>query len=405
GTGCGSAAVIHAAANVAWAFSGTERRAELCFTVPECNSMGLALMGGKSIEEAFAAASKGAVETAIVLENDLYRRAEQGVVDAFLRNVPHLVVIDHIPTTSMTNAELVLPAATFAEADGSLVSNEGRVQRFFRVIPPQGEIRESWRWIRDAISHAGRPEGSRWGTFDDIVASIQQALPSFSRIGAAAPPATFRIAGMKIARQTHRRSGRTAEAAHMGIREQAAPKDPDTPFSFSMEGYQGETPSSLIPRFWVPGWNSVQAVNAFQEEVGGPLRGGDPGVRLIEGQVPRKLPYFVDVPPRSEYSEDSFLLVPLYHVFGSEELSSWCPGISELAPSPYLALNAEDADRLGVEEKATLEISHTGGTLSLSLRIVPDLPLGVCGYPLGLTNVAWLHLPSRVRIQKPGENR
>jgi len=35
-----------------------------------------------------------------------------------------------------------------------------------------------------------------------------------------------------------------------------------------MEGYEGMPPSSLIQRFWYPAWNSVQAVNKFQKEVG-----------------------------------------------------------------------------------------------------------------------------------------
>ena len=58
----------------------------------------------------------------------------------------------------------------------------------------------------------------------------------------------------------------------------------------TMEGYYGPMPSSLIPYFWAPAWNSVRAVNKFQDEVGGPLRGGDPGIRLIEptsGTAPR----------------------------------------------------------------------------------------------------------------------
>ena len=55
-----------------------------------------------------------------------------------------------------------------------------------------------------------------------------------------------------------------------------------------MEGYQGQPPAPLIPRFWAPGWNSVQALNKFQEEVGGPLRGGDPGRRLIEPAAERR---------------------------------------------------------------------------------------------------------------------
>ncbi len=35
---------------------------------------------------------------------------------------------------------MVLPAATFAEADGTLVNNEGRAQHFYQVFTPPGEI-------------------------------------------------------------------------------------------------------------------------------------------------------------------------------------------------------------------------------------------------------------------------
>src|SRR3546814_15696758 len=51
--------------------------------------------------------------------------------------------------------------------------------------------------------------------------------------------------------------------------------------SFTMEGYRGIPPSSVIPFFWAPGWNSVQSINKYQIEPGGPLHGGDPGKRLI----------------------------------------------------------------------------------------------------------------------------
>ena len=56
----------------------------------------------------------------------------------------------------------------------------------------------------------------------------------------------------------------------------------DSPLAFSMEGDRGQPPSALIARYWAPGWNSVQALNKFQQEIGGLLRGGDPGERLIE---------------------------------------------------------------------------------------------------------------------------
>ena len=49
-----------------------------------------------------------------------------------------------------------------------------------------------------------------------------------------------------------------------------------------MEGAPGHPPGSLIPFVWSPGWNSIQSTNTYQKEIGGPLRGGDPGVRMFE---------------------------------------------------------------------------------------------------------------------------
>src|SRR5262249_57333533 len=69
-----------------------------------------------------------------------------------------------------------------------------------------------------------------------------------------------RMAGEKIPRQPHRYSGRTAMFANITVHEPKPPDDPDSPLSFSMEGYQGQPPSPLITRYWSPGWNSVQEI-------------------------------------------------------------------------------------------------------------------------------------------------
>jgi NADH-quinone oxidoreductase subunit G len=63
-----------------------------------------------------------------------------------------------------------------------------------------------------------------------------------------------------------------------------------------MEGYLNQPPSPLITRFWSPGWNSIQSVTKYQREVGGPLNGGDPGVRLIEPKPSAAVTYFRETP-------------------------------------------------------------------------------------------------------------
>ncbi|MBI4526479.1 MAG: NADH-quinone oxidoreductase subunit NuoG [Deltaproteobacteria bacterium] len=398
GTSCGSEAVIHAAANVAWAICGQGRAADLCLTPPECNSLGLALLDGGELAEAFQAVREGRAGTVIVLENDLYRRAELSAVDEFLHTAKHVVALDSLENDTTKRAEVILPAATFAEADGTLVNNEGRAQRFYSVFPPAGEIRESWRWLRDIGVAAGKPEARRWENLDAISAALAREYPIFESITEIAPPAGLRIAGQKIPRQPHRYSGRTAVHAHINVSEPKPPEDCDSPLSFSMEGYPGQPPSALIPRFWAPGWNSVQSVTRFQAEAGGELRGGDPGRRLIEPAVNDKPHYFREIPAAFSPREGSWLVLSIHHIFGSEELSIRSGSIAQLTPDPYVALHPEDAARLGVREGQTLDVKVCGVTRSLPFKPMPSLPRGVAGMPAGLPQLAGLALPAWAKI-------
>ncbi len=331
GAGCLSEAVIQSAANIAWALCASGKPAELCYAIPECNTMGLGLMNGKNLEELFKSplAPKGTrAETVIILENDLYRRADEQTVNEFLGRTKYVIVLDHLINPTSSKGEITLPAGTFAESNGTLVNNEGRAQRFYQVFTPDHDIQESWKWIRDILTQSGRSEAVKWKDLDTITAAMAAALPVLKPVQDIAPNADFRISGQKVPRQPHRYSGRTAMLANITVHEPKPPEDPDTPLSFSMEGYGGQPPAPLIPRYWSPGWNSVQALNKFQQEVGGPLKSGDPGKRLIEPKRDDRPKYFSDIPsPRPVKPEGASL--PGYSIFGSEELSSYSPAVVE----------------------------------------------------------------------------
>lgn len=394
GASCGSAAVIQAAANVAWALCETDHQAKLCFTVPECNSLGLGLIGGGGIKAAFEAVQDGTADTVIILENDLYRRVDRTTVDAFFHAASHVIAIDHIEHNTVTRAEVVLPASTFAATDGTLVNNEGRAQRFFQVFAPDGEVQESWRWVHDILVLLGYTANDTWRNFDDVVSALAEELPIFTRIPEAAPAADFRVAGQKIPRQPPRYSGRTAMRAHLNVHEPKQPADLDSPLSFSMEGYPGQPPSSLIPYFWAPAWNSVQATGKFQSEVGGPLREGNPGMRLLEPARDKKISYFNCVPEAFAPREASWLLVPLYHIFGSEELSVRAPAVEERSPLPYVALNTDDATDLRVEPGDAIEFVLADATYRLPVRPGSIMPRGVAGLFVGLSALKGITLPA-----------
>jgi NADH-quinone oxidoreductase subunit G len=168
-----------------------------------------------------------------------------------------------------------------------------------------------------------------------------------------------------------------------------------------MEGYPGQPPAALIPRFWAPGWNSVQALNKFQSEVGGPLRGGDPGQRLIEPAAVARVSYFDTVPPAFQPRDDEWLIIPVYHIFGSEELSILAPAIAERAPQPYLGLNPDDVTRLQVHEGDELELRVDSMACRLPVRLMPALPVGIAGYPASLPGLPGIALPAWGKL-RPG---
>jgi len=399
GTGSGELAVVEAAAQVAAALSSAlGRPANLAYAVPECNSLGLALMQAKPLGAALDAAESGEVPAAIVLENDLYRRARLEAVESFLSRVPELAVIDHTRHATVNRAHWVLPGTTFAETDGTLVSAEGRAQRFFSVMPPRGEALDSWRWLAAARA------GNGWTDMDDVTRACAATFLELAAIVRAAPAADFRLDGQKVPRQTHRRSGRTAATAHIDIHEPQPPADTDSALAFSMEGNAFDAPAALRSYSWAPGWNSnAQSIGKFQDELGGHLRGGDPGVRLFEPVAVAALSWFAGIPAAGQPEAGYWGVVRLHHVFGTEELSAQAAPVVERIPAPYVALHPADIGRLG--DADSVELDWSGFTEVLPVRPDEALVPGTIGIPAGLPGIPPGPCPRRVAVRKAEPHR
>jgi NADH-quinone oxidoreductase subunit G len=372
----------------------------LAIVLPECNSMGLGLLEASNLDEAATAIRGGEIETDIVLENDLFRRMDRGAAEALLDGAKTIVAIDHLSSETTERAAIVLPASTFAEGDGALVSYEGRAQGFVQLAGATGFMQESWRWLREISLAAGHDRMQDWHNVTGIRAAMATELKLFAGLESVTPPGDFRIAGQKIPREPHRSSGRTAMQANLSVHEPKPPEDPDSPMSFSMEGYPGKPPSSLVPFFWAPSWNSVQATAKFQQEVGGELRGGDPGLRLLEPPEDSKSEYHSDASADVSRCDGEWLAVPLFHIFGSEELSFLSPAIAERAAKPYLALHPEDAAALNLAEGADAEIHISGSAQHLPVRLDAGIARGLAGIPAGLPQTKGLQLPAWSKIAK-----
>lgn len=377
GASLGSVAMVQAAAQITKALKQNE--ASLSLIVPEANTLGVALLGDKSI----TSATQENADTIIVLENNIFRRSSDDLIDQMLKSAKCVITIDHLENATTQSAHATLPAAPFTEASGSFINNEGRAQRSFQLVPASDPVQASWRWLRDLMVASNKQHAGTWETLDDVLASLATEFPKLTKLSEVAPNSKWRMDGQKVARASRRSGGRTAMLSNKTVHEPKPPCDPDAALSFSMEGSPSPAPSAMNNRYWSAGWNSVQALNQFQQEIGGPLRGGAPGICLFYQQGDKST-WFTEIPPAFTPDNDKLLALPQHQIFGSEELSNQSPSVAERIPTTSIGLNPQEAAKRKLEEGSIVTITANNSEHKLPLTIIPELPIGTAALPTNI---------------------
>jgi len=93
--------------------------------------------------------------------------------------------------------------------------------------------------------------------------------------------------------------------------------------------------------------------------------------------------------------------LPLYCIFGSDELSARSPAIGELTSEPFVEVSKQDAQRLDVVDGDGLSLSLPDGE-QLSLKVVTNnsIPPGCVGYSTGLPGAKWVAPNTAVSMKK-----
>ena len=351
--------VIKAAANIARALhDGSDKSViDLCLLVPEVNSMGMGLMVGASnpLGAGLEKLQRGEAKRVIVLENDLYRRAAKATVDAALTAAAKVLVLDQLPTATTANADVILPATAFSEHEATYINYEGRAQLSFQVHQCQKQAQPSWRWLCD-VEH-----------IDDLVERCSNELPGFARLGEVLPKGNPFIAGMKVPRQSHRYSGRTAMNANVNVHEPKQMEDKESVMSFSMEGIPSQKDASVLASSWAPKWNSNQSISKFQDEVNGELKQGNVGCLLIQRKDSSDS-YFQAAPDSAGPSANQLRLVFSYQIFGSDELSARAKPIQARMTDAYIGLSPADAKARDLRQGDVATISPLGSPVVVCIR-------------------------------------
>ncbi len=104
-----------------------------------------------------------------------------------LNTLDFLVVTELFMTETAQLADVVLPAASFAEKDGTFTNTERRVQRVRKAVNPPGEARADWQILCDVANHVSRITNhgaAEWSynSPSEIMDEIASLTPSYAGI-------------------------------------------------------------------------------------------------------------------------------------------------------------------------------------------------------------------------------
>jgi NADH-quinone oxidoreductase subunit G len=123
---------------------------------------------------------------------------------------------------------------------------------------------------------------------------------------------------------------------------------------------------------------------------------------LIEPSQESNWQYVATIPSAFKARPGEWLLVPIFHIFGSEELSRHAQGIAQLMLRPYLALNPTDASLLGAKSGEQIKVSVDGLQFELEVMLRADLPRGSAGLPAGFPPLEGVMMPAFCKLALTG---
>jgi formate dehydrogenase alpha subunit len=138
---------------------------------------------GLTLVEIFDAAYRKEIKALYLIgENPTLSDPDAQHVREALARLDFFVVQDIFLSETAKLAHVVLPAASFAEKDGTFTNTERRVQRVRKAIEPIGDSKPDW-WIICQVAQRLGAKGFDYRHPSDIMEEIRNLTPSYGGIG------------------------------------------------------------------------------------------------------------------------------------------------------------------------------------------------------------------------------
>ena len=126
---------------------------------------------GFNTKETLEAAVNGQIDVLVLLASDpLMDFPDSQLVQEALERIETVVAVDIFASDSVLQADIVLPAATTTEIDGSFTNLEGRISPIRKSVTPPGTARPDWMIALDLIQYLAPNSGPT--TFKELCEEI-----------------------------------------------------------------------------------------------------------------------------------------------------------------------------------------------------------------------------------------
>ncbi|GAP62219.1 hypothetical protein ARMA_0642 [Ardenticatena maritima] len=246
---------------------------------------------------------------------------------AVLENLDFLVVQDLFLTETAQLADVVLPAAAFAERDGTYTSYERRVQRFDEALEPPGDAMPDW-WILAQLASRFDAAWPLYTLADDVMQEIAKQVKRYKKM-------TYdNLEGEPVVWST------TADRHHIYT---------GTATLNSWFGRQWEVEAEARRPKFALRWHDLQAVE----------------------------------------DAEGFRVVPQTRLYDNGTLIRRSTLLDQRRARPEVVLSAADAERLGVQDGDVVRLVRDGVQVEAPARIGKGVQPGVVVVPVDVDGTEW----------------
>jgi predicted molibdopterin-dependent oxidoreductase YjgC len=263
------------------------------------------------------------------------------------RNPGFMIVQDLFLTETAQKADVVLPAASWAERDGSFTNTERRVQVFMQALQPAGQARPDWQILQDVAKQLG----TNW-TFQsaaEVMNEITERVPLYNKM--------------------------SYERLRVTARRRASVQ--------------------------TVGGDSVEPVQIALGELYGEIS-GVPWATVSEQQPEARF----DVPfvePKAETTGTGLYLEPTRALLDRGSLIQYTAIVQPRVPAPAVEVNSHDAEELGIDDGVLSKITLDGKparTWQVPAHVDGTVPQGVIALANNLDGTSNLPMGARVKVEK-----